>query len=107
MIEVSLPAGFTAADLTLLCLIATLAEISSDRPACSASAITGTRPAHDTKCSSSKIGVARDQPCDSLTDSAFRNRVDQDFDTPDSPDPEGTFSINAPNDQLLAPRIEA
>jgi hypothetical protein len=62
MIEVSLPAGFTAADLTFVSLNTTLAEINSDRPARSAKPITGTNPAHDTKLSSSKIGVARDQP---------------------------------------------
>jgi hypothetical protein len=53
MIEVSLSVGFTAADLTLVALIATRSSISSDRLACSASAITGTRPAHDTRFSSS------------------------------------------------------
>ena len=95
-IEVSLPAGFTAADLTLLVLIATLAEISSDRPALSASAITGTRPAHDTRFSSSNSGAAADQACDSFTESAFRNRADQDFNNPDSPSAEGTFIIHTP-----------
>jgi hypothetical protein len=62
MIEVSLPAGFTAADFTLVDWIATRSSISCDKPACSASAITGTRPAHDTKFSSSNNGTARDQP---------------------------------------------
>jgi hypothetical protein len=62
MIEVTLPAGFTAAEATLVSVIATLAATSSDRPARSASAITGTRPAHDTRLSSSNTGVARDQP---------------------------------------------
>jgi len=61
MIELNLPAGFTPADLTRDCLIATLAEISSDSPARSARTSTGTRPANDTKFSSSNIGVARDQ----------------------------------------------
>jgi hypothetical protein len=61
IIDVSLPAGFTAADFTLLCFIATLLAINSDRPARSASAITGTSPATDTRFPSSKTGVARDQ----------------------------------------------
>jgi hypothetical protein len=59
---VSLPAGFTPADRIVVVAIRTRLEISSDNPVCSASAITGTRPAYDTKCGSSKIGVARDQP---------------------------------------------
>jgi hypothetical protein len=62
MIEPSLPAGFTPAEATLVVLIATLPATSPDRPARSASAITGTKPAHDTRFSSSKTGVARDHP---------------------------------------------
>ena len=60
MTEVSLPAGFTAAEATLLVLIATFAEISSDNPARSAKPITGNSPANDTRLSSSKTGVPRD-----------------------------------------------
>jgi hypothetical protein len=76
MIEHSLPAGFTPADLTRVACgsIATLLAISSDRPARSARPITGTKPAHDTRFCSSKTGLARGQPCDSLTESAFRCR---------------------------------
>jgi hypothetical protein len=33
--------------------------------------------------------------------------LNPDLDTPDSPDPEGTSSINAPTDDLSRPRIEA
>jgi hypothetical protein len=107
MIEVSLPAGFAPADFTLVAPIATLPEISSDRPACWASAITGTSPAYDTRLSSSNSGCARDQPSGSFTGGAFSDRVNQDVDTPDSLDPEGTLSFNAPNVALLVPRIEA
>lgn len=49
MIEVSFPAGFTAADCTRAVSKATFAEINPDKPACSASPITGTRPANDTR----------------------------------------------------------
>jgi hypothetical protein len=35
------------------------------------------------------------------------DQLNQDLDTPNSPDPEGTSSINAPNDDLSGPRIEA
>jgi hypothetical protein len=92
MIEVIFPAGFAPAEATLAALIATLAEISSDSPARSASAITGTRPANDTRFSSSNSGVACDQAWDSCTESAFRCNGDQDFDNPDCPCTEGTFS---------------
>jgi hypothetical protein len=50
MIEVSFPAEFTPADLTLEVLNRTRSAISADNPDRSARAITGTRPAHDTKC---------------------------------------------------------
>jgi hypothetical protein len=107
MIEVTFPARFTPADFTVVAVTATLFEISSDRPACSASAITGTNPAYDTRFSSSNSGCARDQPSGTFTVGAFLDRLNQDVDTPDSLDPEGTFSINAPNDHLTGPRIEA
>jgi hypothetical protein len=73
MIDVSLPAGFTPAETTRVARgsIATLLAISSDRPARSASPITGTSPAHDTRFSSSKTGTARDQTRDTRTESAF------------------------------------
>ena len=71
MIEVSFPAGFTPAEATLDVLNLTRSAISSGRPARSANPITGTRPAHDTRCSSSKTGAARDHPSGSFTPSAF------------------------------------
>jgi hypothetical protein len=90
MIEVSFPAGFTPADATRLDSSLTRSAISSDSPACSANAITGTSPMHDTKCSSSNSGVALDHPSGSFTSSAFSARLDQDLSTPDPPCPEGT-----------------
>jgi hypothetical protein len=71
MIEVSFPAGFTPADLTLDPVNRTRSAINSDSPARSANPISGTRPAHDTRFSSSKTGVARDQTSGSFTFSAF------------------------------------
>jgi hypothetical protein len=65
MIELTLPAGFTAAEATRVVpgLVTTLADTRSDSPA---------RPAHhrhqtarDTKPSSSNAGVARGHQCDS------------------------------------------
>jgi hypothetical protein len=62
-IEVSLPAGFTAAEATRVepkQSNVTRSAINPDSPVCSASSITGTRPAHDTRFSSSNNGVLRD-----------------------------------------------
>ncbi|GAA5034211.1 hypothetical protein GCM10023317_86680 [Actinopolymorpha pittospori] len=55
-----MPAGFAAAEATVVSAITTRLETSSDRPARSANAITGTNPAHDTKFCSSNTSVARD-----------------------------------------------
>ena len=60
-IVVILPAGFAPAEATTVSLIATLSVTSSDSPACSARAITGTSPAHDTRFSSSNRRAVRDQ----------------------------------------------
>ena len=54
MIEVSFGVGFAAADVTRSSANLTCSSISAESPACSASSITGTRPAHDTRFSSSK-----------------------------------------------------
>jgi hypothetical protein len=50
-IAVSFPDGFTPAEATLEVLNLTRCPISSDRPVRSAKPLTGTRPAHDTRCS--------------------------------------------------------
>src|SRR6266508_1842599 len=89
-IEVILPAGFTPADLTFVACNTTRSSISSDKPARSANPITGASPANDTRRSSSKIGMARDHASGSFTISAFWLGPDQDVDTPDPSDPEGT-----------------
>ena len=49
MIEVSLPAGFTAPDLTPVDGRSTCSRISAERPVCSASSSTGTNPAADNR----------------------------------------------------------
>ncbi|GAA5034879.1 hypothetical protein GCM10023317_87790 [Actinopolymorpha pittospori] len=79
MIEASLPAGLAAAEATVVSVIATRSPTSSDRPARSANAITGTNPAHDTRFCSSNTGVARDHPYGSFTVSAFWIGLDQDL----------------------------
>lgn len=58
-IAVSLPTGFAPAEGTIVSVNATLPATSFDRPARSPSAITGTKPAHDTRLSSSNN---RDRP---------------------------------------------
>lgn len=60
MIEVSFPAGFTPAEATRFEATLTGWLISSASPVCSASAITGTSPEHDTNRSSSNNEVALD-----------------------------------------------
>jgi hypothetical protein len=47
MIEVSLPAGFTAPDFTRVLGSRTCSPINRERPVCSASSSTGTNPAAD------------------------------------------------------------
>jgi hypothetical protein len=93
MIEVNFPTGFTPADATLLDASDTRPAISSDRLVCSASAIAGTRPAQDTTFGSSKTDAPPDHPCCSFTLSAFWIQINQDFSTPDSSVPEGTFHV--------------
>src|SRR5680860_494070 len=110
MIEVTFPDGFTPAEATRVEATFTRSAINCESPACSASAITGTRPASDTKCSSSNSGVALDHACDSFTASAFWFQIDQDLNTPDSSVPEGTSTSASPHGHRSAadrPRIEA
>src|SRR6478735_8065755 len=66
-----LPGRVCPADATLDVLNRTRCPINSDSPARSANTISGTRPAHDTRFSSSKTGVARDQTSGSFTMGAF------------------------------------
>src|SRR3954454_21684531 len=112
MIEVTLPAGFVPAEATRGATEArvTFWATSSESPACSANAITGTRPASDTRLSSSNKAVALDHACDSFTSSALSVRSDQDVDTPDSSAPQGTLTFGAPyqlRSRQALPRIQA
>lgn len=107
MIEVSLPTGFTPADLTRVEAMLTFSSISFDKPATSASAITGTSPACDTRCSSSKAGSVLSHGRDNLTDSAFPSGSDQCVNNTDSPCQKGTFTSGAPQTHQPDPRIQA
>ena len=104
MIEVTFPAGFTPAEATRrLTRAGPASASSSDSPACSASAITGTRPAHDTRWASSNSGVA-------LTTSEVvslpvpsRCGRDPEVDTPDSSVPRRHFYLCSPHANTSPP----
>jgi hypothetical protein len=111
MIELNFSAGYNPADATRggSDVNVTRSATSSDSPACSASAITGTRPAHDTRFSSSNNGGRRPR-----VRSVHFHRLlvpsDQDLDTPDSPTSQG-ISTSAPAASApitaAGPRIQA
>ena len=73
MIEVNLPAGFTAPDLTRVLGSCTCSPINSERPVCSASSSTGTNPAADTRFRSSNTAESTVNVCDDCIESAFQN----------------------------------
>src|SRR4029077_2479522 len=64
-------AGLADPDLTLGAAMRILLANNSDRPACSASTITGTRPAHDPRWSSSNTADCGVNVWDTCTGSAF------------------------------------
>jgi hypothetical protein len=72
----SFGAGLAAPDLILDSLMRTRWANRPDRSACSANAITGTSPAHDTRLSSSKTAESAANPWDTCTGSAFLNWFD-------------------------------
>ena len=72
MIEVSLPAGFTAPDPTRVDGRSTCLSINSESPVCSANSSTGTRPAADTRFCSSNTADPPVNVCDDCTENAFR-----------------------------------
>ncbi len=61
MIEVSFGVGLAAPDLTRSSANRTCSSSSRDSPACSASSSTGTRPACDTRLSSSNTALSARQ----------------------------------------------
>jgi hypothetical protein len=68
---VSFGAGLADPDLTLGAAMSILLANNSDKPACSARAITGTRTAHDTRLSSSNTADRGVNVWDTCTGSAF------------------------------------
>ena len=75
MIVVSFPAGLTAPDLTRVLGRSTCSPINRERPVCSASSSTGTKPPADTRFRSSNTADSMLNVCDDCTGNAFRNRA--------------------------------
>src|SRR5262245_5496852 len=71
----SFGAGLAAPDLTRVEVMWMLLSNRRESPACSASAITGTRPAHDTRLSSSNTAESGPNVWDTCTGSAFLTLV--------------------------------
>ncbi|MDT5362786.1 MAG: hypothetical protein QOC69_4548 [Mycobacterium sp.] len=80
MIAVSFPAGLTAPEATRVLGTSTCSRINRERPVCSASSMTGTRPAADTRFRSSNTADPTANVCDDCTGNAFRNVDNYDFD---------------------------
>ena len=72
----SFGAGLAAPDLIRGSAMCTFSPSSRESPVCSANVITGTSPAYDTRCSSSKTAEPAPNLCDTFTDSAFLNWTD-------------------------------
>ncbi len=82
----SFGAGFADPDLIFGSAIWILSANSADRPVCSASAITGTNPASDTRLSSWNTAESGMKSCETCTGSAFPNWTDCCVETPIIPD---------------------
>ena len=79
MIVVSFPAGFTAPDATRVLGRSTCSPINRERPVCSASSSTGTKPAADTRFCSSNTADPTANVCDDCTENAFRRTDNRDL----------------------------
>lgn len=71
MIDVSFGVGFAAPDFTNSLVKAMCPSNNADKPVCSASSSTGTRPVHDTRFTSSNTATPRSHQCDNFTESAL------------------------------------
>src|SRR4029077_15944557 len=76
-------------------------------PVCSASVITGTSPAHDTRLSSSNTAESGKKLCDTCTGSAFLRRVTLLCGNSNHPSSKGTFLISTLTHSSTDPWIEA
>lgn len=89
-------AGLAEPDLIFGALMQTLSASSSPRPVWAASVITGTRPVHDTRCSSSNTAEAWANVCDTCTESAFLSCMNWLCENSNHPSSEGTFIVSTP-----------
>lgn len=83
--------GFTAPDATFVVVIETFSASRSGRRVCSAKAMTGTSPAHETRLSSSNMAEPSMNLWDTFTGSAFRELVDLLCENSNLPSSGGTF----------------
>ena len=106
MIEVSLPAGFTAPDFTRVDGRSTYSPISRERPVCSASSSTGTNPADDTRFRSSNTADPAVNVYDECTENAFPNSGQDRHRHSYCPSSEGIFAV-AHADQIAGPSTDS
>src|SRR5215208_5915631 len=92
----SFGARFADPDLIRGATIWTLSERSRVSPVCWANVITGTRPADDTRLSSSNTADSAANLCETCTGSAFPNRIRLLCENYNHPSSEGTFLIPTP-----------
>src|SRR3954468_24890194 len=92
----SLGAGLAEPDLIRGAAICTICANRSDMPVRSARVITGTRPAHDTRLSSSNTAESTENLCETCTGSAFPNWVRLMRENINHRSSEGTFLISTP-----------
>ena len=96
IIVVSFPTGLTAPEATRVLGRSTYSPINRERPLCSASFITGTKPAADTRFRSSNTADPMVNVCDDCTGNAFRTRDDYDFSNRYCPSSGGIFAVHTP-----------
>jgi hypothetical protein len=86
----------TAPEATRVLGSSTCSPINRERPVCSASSSTGTKPAADTKFRSSNTADSMLNVCDDCTGNAFRNRDAYAFDNRYCPSSGGIFAVHTP-----------
>ena len=96
MIVVSFPAGLTAPDLTRALGSSTCSPINRERPVCSASSSTGTKPAADTKFGSSNTADPTVNLYDDCIENAFSNTGQHRHQHSYCPSSEGIFAVHTP-----------
>src|SRR5271168_5196447 len=103
----SFGAGFADPDVMRGWPMRTFSDSSPHRPVCSAKPITGTRPASDTRWSSSNTADSAANLCETCTGSAFPNWTRLLRWNTNHPSSEGTFLIPTPQTASIRRWIEA